>query len=113
MHPGHGRGVRDAVLEAQRDAGACYWVAVLAIGQRQAAVLVSTAPQSGGGLQEVVCQRDQKWHSYTCTLGFWVMGMWPDGYGGSDINSVDRSHGRPRGSERNEFLVAADDYGKV
>ena len=53
VHPGHGRGVRDAVLEAQRDAGACYWVAVLAIGQRQAAVLVSTAPQSSDMVMRV------------------------------------------------------------
>jgi len=63
------------------------------------------------GSQRVVCQRDNTWHTWTCTLGFWVMGMWPHGYNGSDINSVCRS--KKHGKKEEEFLVAADDKGKV
>jgi WD40 repeat protein len=66
------------------------------------------------GEQQTVCQRDQVWSTWTCTLGFWVMGIWQDGMNGSDINSVDRSKNVNRtGQDGNEFLVAADDNGKV
>lgn len=66
------------------------------------------------GEQQTVCQRDQSWATWTCTLGFPVMGIWRDGMGGSDINSVDRSKNVNRnGKPLSEFLVAADDNGKV
>mmetsp|Transcript_7472 Transcript_7472/g.24809 ORF Transcript_7472/g.24809 Transcript_7472/m.24809 type:complete len:915 (+) Transcript_7472:548-3292(+) len=51
-------------------------------------------------------QRDTDWDTYTCILGFPVMGIWPDGADGTDINAVDRSHG-------GRHVVAADDYGGV
>jgi hypothetical protein len=35
-------------------------------------------------------QRDTAWASYTNTLGFSVMGIWPDGTDGTDINAVCR-----------------------
>lgn len=37
-------------------------------------------------------QRDTKWAEWTSTLGFPVMGIWPEGTDGTDINSVHRSH---------------------
>eukprot|EP00775_Hariotina_reticulata_P006916 gene6916-7132_t len=50
--------------------------------------------------------RDTQWASYTCNLGFTVMGMWPPDSDGTDINAVDRS---PSG----DLLLTADDLGKV
>ncbi|KAG2428966.1 hypothetical protein HXX76_011210 [Chlamydomonas incerta] len=34
--------------------------------------------------------RDVEWHTWTLRVGFDVMGIWPDGSDGTDINSVDR-----------------------
>ena len=51
-------------------------------------------------------QKDTPWHTYTCILGFPVMGIWKPDSDGTDVNSVDRS---PDGS----LLVSADDFGKV
>lgn len=36
-------------------------------------------------------QRDRKWSTWTCTLGFPVMGIWQHGMDGTDINACDRS----------------------
>lgn len=36
--------------------------------------------------------KDVAWHSWTCTLGWPVQGIWASGMNGSDINAVDRSH---------------------
>eukprot|EP00955_Chlamydomonas_euryale_P117744 366495-Chlamydomonas_euryale.AAC.2 len=36
-------------------------------------------------------QRDTRWATWTCVLGFPVMGIWPPGTDGTDINSCDRS----------------------
>lgn len=52
------------------------------------------------------CQRDRQWASWTNVLGFPVMGIWPSGSDGTDVNAVDRS---PDGST----LVTCDDFGKV
>ncbi|KPP76982.1 echinoderm microtubule-associated protein-like 3-like [Scleropages formosus] len=50
--------------------------------------------------------RDRKWASYTCVLGFHVMGVWLEGSDGTDINALCRS--------RCERMVAvADDFCKV
>ena len=87
------------------------------------------------GRQVLVNQRDTQWESFTCILGFSVMGLWPDGSDGTDINAVDRSRGgqtyvedvkRPNatlkrrdapascsGLEGAGFIVTADDFGKV
>ncbi|XP_076156674.1 echinoderm microtubule-associated protein-like 1 isoform X2 [Alosa pseudoharengus] len=50
--------------------------------------------------------RDIPWASYTCTLGFLVFGLWPEGSDGTDINAVCRSH-------EGRLLVTGDDFGKV
>ncbi|XP_068612113.1 echinoderm microtubule-associated protein-like 3 [Brachionichthys hirsutus] len=50
--------------------------------------------------------RDREWASYTCVLGFHVIGVWSEGSDGTDINALCRSH--------NERVVAvADDFCKV
>jgi len=50
--------------------------------------------------------RDVKWHTQSCTLGFNVIGIWPQGADGTDVNSAARSHS-------NQLLVTGDDFGKV
>ena len=50
--------------------------------------------------------RDTQWATYTCLLGFPVMGIWPPDSDGTDVNAVDRS---PSG----KYLATADDYGSV
>ncbi|XP_077179766.1 echinoderm microtubule-associated protein-like 1 isoform X1 [Paroedura picta] len=50
--------------------------------------------------------RDIEWVTYTCTLGFHVFGVWPEGSDGTDINAVCRSQGR-------KLLSTGDDFGKV
>lgn len=42
------------------------------------------------GRQVTRSQRDTPWATWTCFLGFPVMGIWPDSADGTDINSVDR-----------------------
>ena len=37
---------------------------------------------------------DTEWHTWTCTLGFPVMGIWPEYSDGTDVNTVDRSKSR-------------------
>ena len=37
-------------------------------------------------------QRDVKWHPWSSTLGFDVLGIWPPDYDNTDINMVARSH---------------------
>ncbi|XP_016354059.1 echinoderm microtubule-associated protein-like 1 isoform X3 [Sinocyclocheilus anshuiensis] len=50
--------------------------------------------------------RDIEWASFTCTLGFHVFGLWPDGSDGTDINAVCSSNAK-------RLLVTGDDFGKV
>ncbi|GAB5573161.1 echinoderm microtubule-associated protein-like 1 isoform X3 [Prionailurus iriomotensis] len=50
--------------------------------------------------------RDIEWATYTCTLGFHVFGVWPEGSDGTDINAVCRAHER-------KLLSTGDDFGKV
>uniref|UniRef100_A0A3P9KMC7 EMAP like 1 n=1 Tax=Oryzias latipes TaxID=8090 RepID=A0A3P9KMC7_ORYLA len=50
--------------------------------------------------------RDIEWATYTCTLGFQVFGLWPDGSDGTDINAACRSNAQ-------NLLVSGDDFGKV
>uniref|UniRef100_A0A8C6TX88 EMAP like 1 n=1 Tax=Neogobius melanostomus TaxID=47308 RepID=A0A8C6TX88_9GOBI len=50
--------------------------------------------------------RDIEWASHTCTLGFHVFGVWPDGSDGTDINASCSSRDK-------KLLVTGDDFGKV
>ncbi|XP_064603891.1 echinoderm microtubule-associated protein-like 2 isoform X2 [Liolophura sinensis] len=50
--------------------------------------------------------RDEVWASQSCTLGFNVAGIWPEGADGTDINGCAASHKR-------HLVASADDYGKV
>ncbi|XP_036397591.1 echinoderm microtubule-associated protein-like 1 isoform X2 [Megalops cyprinoides] len=50
--------------------------------------------------------RDILWTSCTCSLGFHVFGLWPEGSDGTDINAVCRSNEK-------KLLVTGDDFGKV
>ncbi|XP_062296954.1 echinoderm microtubule-associated protein-like 1 isoform X1 [Scomber scombrus] len=50
--------------------------------------------------------RDIEWATHTCTLGFQVFGLWPDGSDGTDINAVCRSNDK-------SLMVTGDDFGKV
>ncbi|XP_038142176.1 echinoderm microtubule-associated protein-like 1 isoform X6 [Cyprinodon tularosa] len=50
--------------------------------------------------------RDIEWFTHTCTLGFQVFGLWPDGSDGTDINAACRSNDM-------SLLVTGDDFGKV
>uniref|UniRef100_A0A3P8SKU3 EMAP like 3 n=1 Tax=Amphiprion percula TaxID=161767 RepID=A0A3P8SKU3_AMPPE len=50
--------------------------------------------------------KDREWASYTCVLGFHVMGVWLEGSDGTDINALCRSH-----DER--MVAVADDFCKV
>lgn len=50
--------------------------------------------------------KDREWASYTCVLGFHVIGVWMEGSDGTDINALCRSH-----SER--VVAVADDFCKV
>merc|ERR1719414_562708 len=55
---------------------------------------------------DVQSMRDWSWHTETCVLGYNVMGIWPEGADGTDINGIDRSHDY-------NFVATADDFGKV
>ena len=48
------------------------------------------------GKQILANQRDAVFETWSCALGFPVMGIWPDGSDGTDINAVDRARvGQP------------------
>ncbi|TSN67131.1 Echinoderm microtubule-associated protein-like 1 [Bagarius yarrelli] len=50
--------------------------------------------------------RDIQWATFTCTLGFHVFGLWPDGSDGTDINAVCSANDK-------RLLATGDDFGKV
>jgi microtubule-associated protein-like 6 len=50
--------------------------------------------------------RDVKWHTWTCTLGWPVQGIWPTGADNSDVNSTDRS-------PDSTLLATGDDFRRV
>ncbi|XP_056401183.1 echinoderm microtubule-associated protein-like 1 isoform X6 [Hyla sarda] len=50
--------------------------------------------------------RDLEWATYTCTLGFQVFGVWPEGSDGTDLNAICRSNDQ-------KLLATGDDFGKV
>uniref|UniRef100_A0A673XS09 EMAP like 3 n=1 Tax=Salmo trutta TaxID=8032 RepID=A0A673XS09_SALTR len=61
---------------------------------------------NSGDYEILYCDKDREWASYTCVLGFHVMGVWLEGSDGTDINALCRSH-----SER--LVAVADDFCKV
>ncbi|KAI0213314.1 Echinoderm microtubule-associated protein-like 1 [Lamellibrachia satsuma] len=50
--------------------------------------------------------RDTQWVSQSCTLGFNVCGVWPEGADGTDVNACCRSN-------QQNLVASADDFGKV
>lgn len=46
------------------------------------------------------------WYSQTCVLGWGVVGIWPPGADGTDVNSADKN-------EKGTFLATGDDFGQV
>ena len=58
------------------------------------------------GAKSKAGQRDQAWESWTNVLGFPVMGIWPPGSDGTDVNAVARS---PDGAS----VLTCDDSGQV
>ncbi|XP_014664768.1 PREDICTED: echinoderm microtubule-associated protein-like 2 [Priapulus caudatus] len=50
--------------------------------------------------------RDVEWSTQTCTLGFNVSGIWPEGSDGTDVNSCGRGN-------QGKVLATGDDFGKV
>ncbi|XP_075049643.1 echinoderm microtubule-associated protein-like 1 isoform X7 [Mixophyes fleayi] len=50
--------------------------------------------------------RDLEWATHTCTLGFQVFGVWPEGSDGTDLNAICRSTDQ-------KLLATGDDFGKV
>ena len=51
-------------------------------------------------------EADAEWYTYTLTLGFPMMGIWPNYSDGTDINAAHRSRA-------GSHIVTADDRGKV
>ena len=58
------------------------------------------------GKQVTATQRDTSWHTWTCALGFTVMGIWPADADGTDINSLDRD-------SEGALVATGDDRGTV
>lgn len=55
--------------------------------------------------------RDEIWHSWTCTLGWPVQGIFPAYSNGTDVNYVDRTNSKhPDGYY---VIATGDDFGKV
>ncbi len=54
--------------------------------------------------------KNEPWHTWTITIGFQSLGLWRAEEDGTDINAVDRSHGKVKGSM---LIARADDFGKV
>jgi hypothetical protein len=46
------------------------------------------------------------WQTWTCTLGFPVMGIWCDGWDRTDVNAVSRS-------DDGKLIAFGDDFGKI
>lgn len=62
--------------------------------------------ESGCQILSSAALRDVEWETWTCPFGFPVMGIWPEGADGTDINTCSRS--------TNFKLVATgDDFGEV
>ena len=60
----------------------------------------------GNQVTSAAAMRDQKWETWTCTLGWPVQGIWPAGADGTDVNTCARSHSK-------DLIVSGDDFGNV
>lgn len=69
-------------------------------------LLFPGVPSACKQVVSVETTRDIEWATYTCTLGFHVFGVWPEGSDGTDINAVCRAHEK-------KLLSTGDDFGKV
>lgn len=56
--------------------------------------------------------KDEKWHTWTCVVGWPVQGVYPAYSDGTDVNSVDRTRER-FGLDEYEVVAAADDFSQV
>lgn len=63
-------------------------------------------PDSAKQIVSAESVRNAEWENASCTLSFHVLGVWPDGADGTDINSVTKSHDR-------KLLATGDDFGGV
>ena len=58
--------------------------------------------------------KNKDWYSWSCIIGFPVQEIWRGTEDGTDVNSVDRSHGKVKdGNDLYPLLARADDFGKV
>lgn len=74
---------------------------------------VAQGKQLPGGASAL---KDEKWATWSVTLGWPVQGIWPECADGTDINSVDRSHETVDGKEyaKSYYLLASgDDFSQV
>eukprot|EP01114_Cavostelium_apophysatum_P005619 TRINITY_DN1680_c0_g1_i2.p1 TRINITY_DN1680_c0_g1~~TRINITY_DN1680_c0_g1_i2.p1 ORF type:complete len:1023 (-),score=268.98 TRINITY_DN1680_c0_g1_i2:52-3120(-) len=62
--------------------------------------------EDGEQITRSTAVRNCLWDTYTCILGWHVMGIWPKGADGSDINALCRARG-------SDIVATADDSGKV
>ena len=58
------------------------------------------------GRQVTDSTMNESWRTNTCVLGFHVMGIWPPGSDGTDVNALDVS-------KDNNLLATADDFGTL
>ncbi|KAG9468759.1 hypothetical protein GDO78_022006 [Eleutherodactylus coqui] len=63
-------------------------------------------PDSGKQIVSAESVRNVDWENASCTLSFHVLGIWPDGADGTDINAVIKSHDR-------KLVATGDDFGGV
>ena len=59
--------------------------------------------------------RNAKWATQSCTFGWALRGIWPEGADGTDVNACARTNRKPGDEAVTEpcLVATADDYGKV
>jgi hypothetical protein len=98
-------------------------------GERESEIIQSTcgayellyfdATRQGRGKQipSSSSLKDMEWATYSCVFGWPVMGIWPEGTDGTDINAIARSHRCYQEAGDTEawrrYIVSADDFGSV
>ncbi|XP_078356309.1 echinoderm microtubule-associated protein-like 2 isoform X2 [Oculina patagonica] len=63
-------------------------------------------PLQGEQITQAESMRNTEWATQNCVLGYTVIGIWPDGADGTDVNSVDRSNEK-------QLIATGDDFGNV